>query len=29
MDPPMYQHARYWDWIKPWVQAEVKSNTAH
>lgn len=29
MDPPMYQHARYWDWVKPWVQAEVKSNTAH
>jgi len=27
MDPPMYQYARYWDWIKPWVQSEVKSNT--
>lgn len=29
IDPPMYQYARYWDWIKPWVQNEVKNNTAH
>lgn len=25
----MYCYARYWDWIKPWVQSEVKSNSAH
>lgn len=29
MDAPMYCYARYWDWIKPWVQSEVKSNSAH
>jgi hypothetical protein len=23
MDPPTYQYARYWDWIKPWVESEV------
>ena len=27
MDPPTYQYARYWDWIKPWVEHEVESNT--
>ena len=27
MDPPTYQFARYWDWIKPWVLSEVDSNT--
>lgn len=27
MDPPTYQHARYWDWIKPWVENEVATNT--
>lgn len=27
MDPPTYQFARYWDWIKPWVLSEVESNT--
>lgn len=26
MDPPTYQYARYWDWIKPWVSSEVDSN---
>ena len=29
MDPPTYQYARYWDWIKPWVEHEVESNTKH
>jgi len=23
MDPPTYQFARYWDWIKPWIDSEV------
>lgn len=27
MDPPTYQYARYWDWIKPWVDNEVATNT--
>lgn len=27
MDPPTYQYARYWDWIKPWVENEVATNT--
>ena len=27
MAPPSYQYARYWDWIKPWVQSEVAVNT--
>jgi len=27
MDPPTYQYARYWDWIKPWVETEVATNT--
>jgi len=27
MDPPTYQYARYWDWIKPWVESEVETNT--
>ena len=27
MDPPSYQYARYWDWIKIWVANEVDSNT--
>ena len=27
MDPPTYQYARYWDWIKPWVENEVAANT--
>jgi hypothetical protein len=26
MDPPTYQYARYWDWIKPWVEGEVSQN---
>jgi hypothetical protein len=26
MDPPTYQHARFWDWVKPWVENEVESN---
>jgi len=26
MDPPTYQYARYWDWIKPWVESEVVQN---
>lgn len=26
MDPPTYQYARYWDWIKPWVENEVQQN---
>lgn len=24
MEPPTYQYARYWDWIKPWVENEVE-----
>ena len=27
MDAPTYQFARYWDWIKPWVDNEVQTNT--
>ena len=27
MDPPSYMYARYWDWIKPWVESEVEANT--
>jgi hypothetical protein len=27
MDAPTYQYARYWDWIKPWVENEVAVNT--
>lgn len=27
MDAPTYQFARYWDWIKPWVENEVNMNT--
>jgi len=27
MDPPTYQFARYWDWIKPWIINEVEVNT--
>ena len=27
MDPPTFQFARYWDWIKPWVESEVEANT--
>ena len=27
MDPPTYQFARYWDWIKPWVENEVRQNS--
>lgn len=26
MDAPTYQYARYWDWIKPWVENEVQTN---
>ena len=29
MDPPTYQFARYWDWIKPWVENEVETNTKY
>lgn len=29
MEPPTYQYARYWDWIKPWVEQEVDANTKH
>ena len=25
MDPPTYQYARYWDWIRPWVESEYKT----
>jgi hypothetical protein len=27
MEPPTYQYARYWDWIRPWVESEVDANT--
>jgi len=29
MDAPTYQYARYWDWIKPWVESEVQANTTN
>jgi hypothetical protein len=27
MEPPSYDCARYWDWIRPWVDNEVATNT--
>ena len=27
LEAPTYEYARYWDWIRPWIESELATNT--
>ena len=27
LEAPTYEYARYWDWIRPWIESEIETDT--